>query len=178
MSWLTRLWYAANTAEQIQSLGHGHLLHGSEVHTIAESPAIYGVPTADGPNPRTHSPLLFDSPFSSPVPDSSLSLCLETKRLIVSTCRTVVKLELALSNIDAKSCILEQHRAMGIFPKDLSLPKNKSLFEDERSKVDEILQKASSALLIQRIAEISRKISETLAQRSVEDALLKIFESS
>ena len=162
--------YAANTAEQIQSLGHGHLLHGSEVHTIAESPAIDGVPTADGPNPhskrpRIHSPLLFDSPFSTPVPDASLSLGLETKRLIVSTCRTIVKLELALSNLDAKSCTLEQHRAMGTFPKDLSLPKKKSLFEDEQSKVDEILQKASSALLIQRIAEISRKISETLARK-------------
>ena len=34
-----------------------------------------------------------------------------------------------------------KHRLNGTFPKDLSLPKKKSLFEDEQSKGDEILQK-------------------------------------
>ena len=39
-------------------------------------------------------------------------------------------------------------------------------FEDEQSKVDEILQKASSALLVQRMAEIFRKKSETLVRKT------------
>ena len=142
-----------------------------------ESLAIDGVITVHGPNPhlkrpRARSLLLFDSPFSSLVPDSSLSLGLETKRLIVSTYHTIVKLELAFSNLDAKSCTLEQHRAMGTFPNPVSSEK-KLLFEDEQSQMDEILQNVSSAFLVQR------KKSETLTQKiSVEDGLLKNFESS
>ena len=108
-----------------------------------------------------------------------MNLGLETKKLIVTTCRSIVKLELSLRNLDAKSSTLEQHRSNGTFPKDLLLPKKKSLFEDEQPKVDEILLTASNALLSQRIAEISRKSSETLAHRNaVEADLLKTLESS
>ena len=104
---------------------------------------------------------------------------MDMKRHIVATCRAIVKLELTLSNLDAKSNALEQHRLNDTFPKDLSLPKKKSLFEDEQSKVDDILQKASIALLMQRIAEISRKKSETLARKgSLESDFVKTLESS
>jgi hypothetical protein len=82
-------------------------------------------------------------------------------------------------NLEAKSSTLEQHSSNGTLPKDLLLPKKKSLFEDEQPKVDAILLTASKALLSQRIAEISRKTSETLAHRkAVEADLLKTLESS
>ena len=172
------------TTEAVQSLRHSH----GVVNTVAESPNI-GLPTdGDGdaylPNvpkrSRTHSPPLFGSPDFSPTPHSlGLSLGLETKKLIVSTCRAIVKLELTLSNLDAKSSALEQHRSNGTFPKDLSLPKKKSLFEDEQSKVDEILNKASMALLMQRLAEICRKISEIqVRKQSLESDLMKTLESA
>ena len=61
-----------------------------------------------------------------------------------------MKLELTLSKLDAKLIELEQHRHNGTIQKDLSLPKKKSLFEDEQSKVDEILKNAATALLLQR----------------------------
>ena len=170
------------TAEAVQLQRHSH----GFMNTVAESPIIGGRP-ADGDGgtnlpkrPRTHSPPLFGSPDSTPNPHSlGLSLGLETKKLIVSTCRAIVKLELTLSNLDAKSSALEQHRSNGTFPKDLSLPKKKSLFEDEQSKVDEILNKASMALLMQRLAEISRKISEIqVRKQSLESDLMKTLESA
>ena len=172
-------------AEQDQSLRHGHLLHRLDLGIIPESPDLAGVSTDGGPlnpfpkRPRTNSPPLFGSPVPNPVLDSSLALGLETKKLIVATCRSIVKLEMSLTNLDAKSSTLEQHKSNGTFPKDLLLPKKKSLFEDEQPKVDEILLTASNALLSQRIAEISRKKSETLAHRNaVETDLLKSLSSS
>ena len=62
-------------------------------------------------------------------------------------------------------------------PKDLSLPKKKSLLVNEWSKVDEILLTVSNALLLQRIAEIERKESETLARRNLVEVDLKTLES-
>lgn len=102
-----------------------------------------------------------------------LFLGLETKKLIVSTCRAIVKLEQTLSNLDAKSSALEQHRSNGTFPKDLLLPNKKSLFEDEQSKVDEILNQASisMALLMQRIVEISTEIRVQTVSRWLTDEI-------
>ena len=85
----------------------------------------------------------------------SLALGLETKE---PTCYSIVKLEMSLTNLDAKSSTLEQHRSNGTLPKDLLLSR-KSLFVDEQPKVDDILLTASNALLSQRIAKISRKKS-------------------
>ena len=84
------------TTEAVQSLRHSQ----GFVNTVAESPIIGGLP-ADGDGvanvpkrPCTHSPPLFGSPDSTPTPHSlGLSLGLETKKLIVSTCRAFVKLE-------------------------------------------------------------------------------------
>lgn len=156
----------------------------SEIHTVAESPNLDVLQSDGAPKhpkrPRNHSPTLFGSPDLNLLPHSvGLPPSMEMKKHIVSTCRAIVKLELTLSNLDAKSNALEQHRLNGTFPKDLLLPKKKSLFEDEQSKVDEILQKASIALLMQRIAEISRKKSETLARKgSLESDFVKSLESS
>ena len=109
----------------------------------------------------------------------SMTLGLETKKLIASTCRSVLKLELTLSKLDNKLSELEQHRHNGTIPKDLSLPKKKSLFEDEQSKVDDILKSAATALLMQRMAEIARKRSEILARKTtVENNFLKTLDSS
>ena len=167
-------------AEQDQSLRSGPLLPRQEITVVTESPNAHGVPPNPLPKrPRTYSPPLFGSPVPNSVLDSSLVLGLETKKLIVATCRSIVKLESSLMKLDAKSSILEQHRSNGTLPKDLLLPKKKSLFEDEQPKVDAILLTASNALLSQRIAEISRKQSETLAHRNaVEADLLKTLESS
>ena len=46
------------------------------------------------------------------------------------------------------------------------LPKKKSLFEDQQSKADEILQTAMNSLLSHRIVEISRELSESSAQKA------------
>ena len=55
----------------------------------------------------------------------------------------------------------------------------RSLFVDEQSKVDDILQTASNAILAQRIAEISRKKSELLVHKAtLEKDMLKTLESS
>ncbi len=62
--------------------------------------------------------------------------------------------------------MLEQHSRNGTIPKDLLLPKKKSLFEDQQSKVDEILRTAMISLLTHRIAETSRKMSECLARKA------------
>ena len=94
---------------------------------------------------------------SYPVLHSSLALGLEMKMLIVATCHSIVKLENSLTNLDAKSATLEQHRS----PKDLLLLRKKLWFENEQPKVDEIL------------------LTETLAHRKVvEVELLKTLESS
>ena len=94
------------------------LRHGSEIHTVPESPNLDGLPTDGAPHhpkrPRTLFPPLADSldryafpPSEAPTPSE------EMKILIVSTCHAIVKLELTLSNLDAKSNALEQHRLNG-----------------------------------------------------------------
>ena len=130
--------------------------------------------------PRTVSPPLFGSQDPTPTYRSgSSAMGQETKKLIISTCRAIVKLESNLTKLEAKSSTLEQHRLNGTVPKDLLLPKKKLLFVDEQSKVDDILQTASNALLAQRIAEISRKKSELLVHKTtLEKDMLKTLESS
>ena len=102
----------------------------------------------------------------------------ETKKLIVSTCRAIVRLEQTLTKLEATSLTLEHHRLNGTIPKNLLLPKKKSLFVDEQSKIDDILLTASNALLSQRIAETSRKKYEFLVQKAaIEKDLVKSLES-
>ena len=74
---------------------------------------------------------------------------------------------------------MEQHRSNGSVPKDLLLPKKKTLFEDQQSKADEILQSAMNSLLDLRSSEASRKLSESLAQKaSLERDFLKVLQDS
>ena len=90
-----------------------------------------------------------------------------------------MRLESNLTKLEAKSSTLEQHRLTGRVPKDLMLPKKKLLFVDGQSRVDDILQTASNALLAQRIAETSRKKSELLVCKAVlEKDMLKSLEAS
>ena len=112
-------------AELQSSLRHRH---DDEVRTIAESPNI-GENSAgynSSKRPRTESPPLFGplDPISAPH-SMSLTLGLETKKLIVSTCHAIVKLELTNSKLDAKICDFEEHNHNGTIPKDLLLPKKK-----------------------------------------------------
>ena len=59
------------------------------------------------------------------------------------------------------------------------LPKKKTLFEDQQSKADEILQSAMNSLLDLRISGTSRKLSESLAQKaSLERDFLKVLQDS
>ena len=59
------------------------------------------------------------------------------------------------------------------------LPAKKSLFEDEQSKVDEILQSATKQLLQQQMSETSHKVNETLTKkRSLDASLLSTLEAA
>ena len=59
------------------------------------------------------------------------------------------------------------------------LPKKKTLFEDQQSKADEILQSAMNSLLDLRSSEAFRKLSESLAQKaSLERDFLKVLQDS
>lgn len=82
------------------------------------------------------------------------------KKKIVSTCRSIVKLETSLNKLETKSKELDQHRINGTIPNDLLLPKKKSLFEDRQPQVDEILKTMTNYLLSLKIDEISRKMSD------------------
>ena len=74
---------------------------------------------------------------------------------------------------------MEQHRLNGTVPKDLLLPKKKSLFEDQQPQVDVILQTAMKSLLELRISEISRKMSDIKSRKvALENDLLKTLKSS
>ena len=75
-------------------------------------------------NGHVQNPLPLFGPISAPH-SMSLMLGLETKKLIVSTCRAIVKLELTNSKLDAKICDFEEHNHNGTISKDLSLPKKK-----------------------------------------------------
>ena len=125
------------------------------------------------------SPLLFGNPEHTPNPTDDLTLCLETKKLISNTCRLILQLEASHRKLVEKSPALEQHKLKGTFPKDLLLPKKKSLFEDEQPKVDAILQSAITSLLEQRYSETSRKKSLNLAKRAeLESNFFKTIEWS
>ena len=95
-----------------------------------------------------------------------MSVGSETKKLVVSTCRSIVKIEIHLHKLDAKSKALEQHRLNGTVPKDLLLPKKKALFEDNQSQVDGILQTSMNTLLSLRIQEnVGKQVSEGFPRR-------------
>ena len=159
---------------------HGHSLqvlqHG---RSVAETPNIGGN-VSKRPR-RSESPLLFGGapdPSPSTIPDG-LGISQEIKKLVVSTCRSIVKLETTIAKLEMKSEVLEQHRSNGTVPKDLMLPKKKSLFEDQQSKADEILQSAMNSLLALRISETSRKLSESVTQKaSLERVFLKVLQDS
>ena len=126
--------YNTGYADLQSSQGHKHL--PQEFHTVSESPE-FGVRSdvhSHSKRLRIDSPPLFGSPDPFPVSHSiDVVPGQETKKLIVSTCRTIVKLEMTFTNLETKLCTLEQHRLNGTVPKDLSLPKKKSLFEHEQS---------------------------------------------
>ena len=149
-----------------------------QVLSVAETPNEDRNPHPK--RPRSESPLLFGQPDYSSVPVSSgLYISQETKKLVVSTCRSIVKLEASVKNLESKSDVLNQHRLDGTIPKDLLLPKKKALFEDEQSNVDDILQTAMNALLRHRITEISRKISESKTRIiSLEREFLSVLQNS
>lgn len=168
-------------AELNVSLGQDQF--SQEPNVIEESPIFDGVTHVHSHHkrPRTNSPPVR---VKTPAPiyrsdRDGLAMGQETKKLIVTNCRAIVRLESNLTKLEAKSTTLEQHRLNGTVPKDLLLPKKKSLFEDEQSKVDDILQTASNALLAQRISETSRKKSELLLRKTViEKNVLKTLEAS
>ena len=146
--------------------------------SVAETPNLHGNPQPK--RPRSESPLLFGQPDCSSAPVSSgLHISQETKKLVVSTCRSIVKLEASIRKLESKSDVLSQHRRDGTIPKDLLLPKKKALFEDEQSNIDDILQAAMNALLRHRIEEISRKISESKTKiTSLEREFLSLLQNS
>ena len=138
-----------------------------QVNSVAESPFIGGSSTnVRSKRQCTDSPILFGTPTPSSIATEGLSVCLETKKLIVSTCRAIVLLESNFVKLEEKSRMLQEHSSNGTVPKDVMLPKKKSLFEDEQCKVDDILQTAMKSLLLQRIAETSRKMSENIPHRT------------
>ena len=159
---------------------HGHSLQVlQQGRSVAETPNLGG--NASKRPRRSESPLLFGGnpePSPSTIPEG-FGVSQEIKKLVVSTCRSIVKLEATISKLETKSEALNQHRSNGTVPKDLSLPKKKTLFEDQQSKADEILQSAMISLLDLRISETSRKLSESLAQKaSLERDFLKVLQDS
>ena len=84
-----------------------------------------------------------DSPDRYPAPPLGMTVGSEIKKLIVSTCRSIVKLEASLKNLEARSTVLQQHRIDGTIPKDLLL---KTLLEDHQPQMDEIRQTAMNSL--------------------------------
>ena len=104
-------------AEQDVSLGHEHIQQ--DIRIVEESPIVdrgTDVQRSHSKSPRTVSPLpLFGSQDPTPTYRSgSSAMGQETKKLIVSTCRAIVKLESNLTELEAKSPTLEQHRLNGI----------------------------------------------------------------
>ena len=140
------------------------------LRSVAESPRIEtGAEQYVHPKrPRTDSdsPLLLGTPISCPTLPGGLECGMETKKLIVSTCRSIVQLEVNYFKLEDKKGILEQHKVNGTFPKDLLLPKKKSLYEDRQLKFDEVLQAAMSSLLMLSIDDVSRKQNELMERKT------------
>ena len=110
---------------------------------------------------------------------TSTDIGMEMRKLVVSTCRNIAYVECTLDKQQKKLQTLEEHVSLGTVPKDLLLPKKKALFEDEQSKVDEILHTACQSLLQHRIHETSRKIRETRSKKlSLEQKLFSTFGSA
>ena len=150
--------------------------------SVAETPNVQGRSLEHSVNSkrrRMESRLPFDNPEPSSIPPAGLTFGSEMKKLIVSTCRSIVKLGTSFNKLESKSKELEQHRINGTIPKDLLLPKKKSLFEDSQPQVDTILQTAMNSLLSLRIDEISRKMSDIRSRKaSLENDLLTTLKSS
>ena len=109
--------FEANT-EQLQQV--------QQVISVAESPFIGGSGTnVQSKRQRNDSPILlnFGPPDLSSNVTEGLSVCLETKKLIVSTCRTTVLFESNFAKLEVKSRMLQEHSSNGTIPKDLLLPK-------------------------------------------------------
>ena len=109
----------------------------------------------------------------------STDIGLEMRKLVVSTCRSIINVEYTLDKQQKKLRSLEEHVTLGTVPKELLLPKKKALFEDEQSKVDGILHTACQSLLRHRIHETARKIQETHSKkRSLEQKMFSTFDSA
>lgn len=169
--------FAGNLANE-DECPQDHIGQVQRFLSVAETPNLDGNPLPK--RPRTESPLLFGHTDCSNVPVSSgLHISQETKKLVVSTCRSIVKLEASIRKLESKSVVLNQHRRDGTIPKDLLLPKKKALFEDGQSNIDDILQTAMNALLRHRIEEVSRKISESKTKiTSLEREFLSVLQNS
>ena len=130
--------YNTGYAADLQSFqGYEHL--PQELHTVTGSPDFGVRSDVQSLSKRlcVNSHTLFGSPDPIQVSHSvDMFPGPETKKLIVSTCCTIVKLEMTFANLETKLCTLEQHRLNGTVPKDLSLPEKKTLFEDEQFNVD------------------------------------------
>ena len=153
--------YAGYPAEQ-EPL-QDRLQQVQQVFSVAETPNLQG-----NKRPRSESPLMFGNPDYNPVAAvDSPGISQETKKLVVSTCRSIVKFEASIRKLESKSDELEPHRSNGTIPKDLLLPKKKALFGDQQSTVDGILQKAMLSLLQHRIEEIPRKVQESKTRKAL-----------
>ena len=87
------------------------------------------------------------------------------RKLVVSTCRSIINVECTLDKQQKKLRSLAEHVTLGTIPKELLLPNRKALFEDEQSKVYDILHTACQSLLRHRIHETTRKIQETHSKK-------------
>ena len=113
-------------------------IHGHSLQVLQQGRSVAETPNLGGNAPkwprRSESPLLFGGiPEPSPTIPEGLGISQEIKKLVVSTCRSIVKLEAAISKLETKSEALKEHRSNGSVPKDLSHPKKKTLFEDQQS---------------------------------------------
>ena len=165
--------YVANEETLLQK----HLQVQQDLCNITENQNIGGSSNVhlglDPKRRRTESLLLFGNPDPSPIPAEGMSIGSGTKKLVVSTCRSIVKIETYFNKLEAKYQVLEQHRLNGIVPKDLLLPKKKPLFEDQQS------HRAMNSLLALRITEFSRKMSKSRSQKTaLEKDLLTTLQSS
>lgn len=160
------------------------LVYQGALVSVAETPNLQDGSTVYSKKRHTESPLPpFDNPGNSPdhcpAPLLGMTVGSEIKKLIVSNCCSIVKLEASLNKLEARSTALEQHRIDGTIPKDLLLPKKKSLFEDHQPQVDEILQTVMNSLLLLRIKELSRKMSDLKSRKaSLEKDVLITLKSS
>ena len=94
--------------------------------SVAETPNVQGRSMAHSVNSmmrRTESSLPFDNPEPSSIPPACLTVGSETKKLIVTTCRSIVKLETSFNKLETKSKALEQHGINGTIPKRFTFAK-------------------------------------------------------